>query len=65
MQDHRGHLIEKINSINEVIKNENVVTSAFSSNLVDNKINVIDSRKPTKKGQVDLNEEIKKIFSNS
>jgi chromosome segregation ATPase len=65
LQDHRGHLIEKINSINEVIKNENVVTSAFSSNLVDNKINVIDSRKPTKKGQVDLNEEIKKIFSNS
>jgi chromosome segregation ATPase len=64
LQGHRSHLIEKINSINEVIKNENVVTSAFGNSLEDNEINIIDSRKPTKKDKIDLNKEITKIFSN-
>ena len=63
LQGHRSHLIEKINSINEVIKNENVVTSAFSNNLEENKIKVIDNNKPTKVDMIDIEQEIKNIFS--
>tara|TARA_B100000787_G_C16193575_1_gene299117 strand:- start:1837 stop:3069 length:1233 start_codon:yes stop_codon:yes gene_type:complete len=64
LQGHRSLLIEKINSINEVIKNENVVTSAFGNSLEDNEIKIIDSNKPIKKDKIDLNKEITKIFSN-
>jgi len=63
LQGHRSHLIEKINSINEVIKNENVVTRAFDNNLDDDKIKIIDSSKPKKEDKIDLNKEIEKIFS--
>ena len=67
LQNNRSHLIEKINSINEVIKNENVVTSVFSSDLEDSKIKIIDNNKTTKKDTIDtmdINEKIKNIFSN-
>jgi hypothetical protein len=64
LQGHRSHLIEKINSINEVIKNENVVTSAFSNNLGENKIKVTDSNKLTKENMIDVDKEIKNIFAN-
>ena len=64
LQGHRSLLIEKINSINEVIKNENVVTSAFGNSLEDNEIKIIDSSQPIKKDKIDLNKEITKIFSN-
>ena len=66
LQNNRSHLIEKINSINEVIKNENVVTSVFSSDLEDSKIKIIDNNKTTKKDTIDtmdINEKIKNIFS--
>ena len=63
LQNHRSGLIEKINSINEVIKNENIVTSVFRSDLEENKIKVINNSKPTKNDKIDLNEEIKNIFS--
>jgi hypothetical protein len=46
-----------------VIKNENVVTSAFSNNLEENKIKVIDNNKPTKVDMIDIEQEIKNIFS--
>jgi hypothetical protein len=62
LQNNRSHLIEKINSINEVIKNENVVTSVFNSNLEDSKIKIIDSNKPAKKDTVDIDTKIKNIF---
>ena len=62
LQNNRSHLIEKINSINEVIKNENVVTSVFNSNLEDSKIKIIDSNKPEKKDTVDIDTKIKNIF---
>jgi chromosome segregation ATPase len=62
LQNNRSHLIEKINSINEVIKNENVVTSVFSSDLEDSKIKIIDNNKTTKKDTIDINEKIKNIF---
>ena len=63
LQNNRSHLIDKINSINEVIKNENVVTSVFDVNLEDNKIIVIDSNKLTKENMIDLDQKIKNIFS--
>ena len=62
LQSNRSHLIKKINSINEVIKNENVVTSAFDSNLEDNKIKVIDSGKSIIKEKIDLDKRVKNIF---
>jgi len=63
LQNHRSGLIEKIKSINEVIQNENIVTSVFHSDLEENKIKVIDSSKPTRKDNIDLDEKIKNIFS--
>ena len=65
LQNNRSHLIEKINSINEVIKNENIVTSVFQSDAGNNKIKITDNNKPEKKDKVDLDLEIKNIFSNS
>ena len=65
LQNNRSHLIEKINSINEVIKNENIVTSVFQSDVNNNKIKITDSNKPEKKDKVDLDQEIKNIFSSS
>ena len=62
LQNHRSGLIEKINSINEVIKNENIVTSVFHSDLEKDKIKVIDSNKPAKTNKNDLDEKIKNIF---
>ena len=62
LQNHRSGLIEKINSINEVIKNENIVTSVFHSDLEKDKIKVIDSSKPAKTNKNDLDEKIKNIF---
>jgi len=62
LQSNRSHLIEKINSINEVIKNENVVTSVFNSNLDDSKIKIIDNNKTTKKDTIDIDTKIKNIF---
>ena len=62
LQNHRSGLIEKINSINEVIKNENIVTSVFHSDLEKDKIKVVDSNKPAKTNKNDLDEKIKNIF---
>ena len=63
LQGSRSHLIEKINSINEVIQNENVVTSVFDSNLVDNKIEIIDTAKTIKEDKISLDEVVKNIFT--
>jgi len=65
LQSNRSHLIEKINSINEVIKNENIVTSVFQGNAGNNKIKITDNNKPVKKDKIDLDKEIKNIFSSS
>ena len=63
LQKHRGDLIEKIKSINEVIKDEKIVTNVFASNLEDNKIKVMDNNKPTKKDINNLDDKIKDIFA--
>ena len=63
LQKHKSGLIEKINSINEVIQNENIVTNVFQGDLGKDKIKVIDSDKPAVKKKIDINQEIKNIFS--
>ena len=62
LQKHKGDLINKINSINEVIQDENIVTSVFHNDLEKDKINVIDTNKPAKTNKNDLDEKIKNIF---
>ncbi|MDC1279815.1 hypothetical protein N8Z07_00725, partial [Pelagibacteraceae bacterium] len=63
LQNHRSGLIEKINSINDVIKNENIVTSVFRSDLDEGEIKLIDTNKPSTRDSNDLDEKIKDIFS--
>ena len=63
LQAHKSDLIEKIKSINEVIKNENIVTSVFKSDLKVDQINEIDSNKSAKKNVSNLDDKIKDIFA--
>ncbi len=61
-EDQRSVLISKINSVNEVIKDSNVLTNVFE-NKVEPKVNVIDHQNIQKKPETDLNEQVKAIFS--
>ena len=59
LKDERINFIEKVNSINKVIKGENVVSNAFE----DSKASQIDYNKNKEKiNKNNLNNEIKKIF---
>jgi hypothetical protein len=59
LKNERINFIEKVNSINEVIKGENVVSNAFE----DSEVNKIDYNKNKEKiNKNNLNNEIKKIF---
>ena len=64
-EDQRSTLLDKINSVNEVIQNEKVVTSFFENNQVTNNSDIEkekkSKRKLTRTGS-DLNNEILKIF---
>ena len=64
-EDQRSTLLDKINSVNEVIQNEKVVTSFFENNQVTNNSDIEkekkSKRKLTRTGG-DLNNEILKIF---
>ena len=64
-EDQRSTLLDKINSVNEVIQNEKVVTSVFENSQVTNHIN-IEKEKKTKgkltRPDSDINNEILKIF---
>ena len=64
-EDQRSTLLDKINSVNEVIQNEKVVTSFFENNQVTNNSDIEkekkSKRKLTRTGG-DLNSEILKIF---
>ena len=60
----RTNLIDKINSVNEIVSDSNVLTSVFDNNLEKSKIKVIDPNKPIIK-KSNLDEEVKKIFSKS
>ena len=62
-EQQRSNLITKINSVNDALNDTNVLTNVFS-NDVKPKINVIDHKKIETKSNIDLNEQVKNIFSN-
>ena len=62
-EQQRSNLISKINSVNDALNDTNVLTNVFS-NDVKPKVNVIDHNKIETKSNLDLNEQVKNIFSN-
>jgi len=62
-EQQRSNLISKINSVNDALNDTNVLTNVFN-NDVKEKVNIIDHKKIETKSNLDLNEEIKNIFSN-
>ena len=60
----RSNLISKINSVNDALNDTNVLTNVFSNN-VKPKVSVIDHKKIETKTNIDLNEQVKNIFSNN
>jgi chromosome segregation ATPase len=63
LKDERVNLIERINSINDVIKEENIVSNVFINDIKENKIKVIESSKKTENDKTELDKTIKGIFS--
>ena len=61
-ENQRSDLISKINSVNEVINDSNVLTNVFE-NKIEPKINILDPQNIQKKSDSDLNEQVKAIFS--
>ena len=61
----RSNLISKINSVNDALKDTNVLTNVFQNDYKENKINILDHKKIDKKQNEDLNEQVRNIFSNS
>jgi len=62
-EQQRSNLISKINSVNDALNDTNVLTNVFS-NDVKPKVDVIDHKKIQTKSNIDLNEQVKNIFSN-
>lgn len=62
-QNQRSNLIEKINSVNDVIQDSNVVTNVFENEQMINKIDIADPNKKNNKKNFDLNSEVSKIFN--
>lgn len=58
----RSDLINKINSVNDIIKDSNVLTTVFDNNINNSKIKILNPEKPLV-NQKNLEEEIKNIFS--
>ena len=61
-QKQRSSLIEKINSVNDAIKDSNIVTNVFENENSQDKIYIKDPQKNIKKNSLILNNEIEKIF---
>jgi len=63
-EEQRSNLISKINSVNDAINDTNVLTNVFDNN-VKPKISITDHNKIEKKDKslIDLNEQVKNIFS--
>ena len=61
-ENQRSNLISKINSVNDVINNSNVLTNVFE-NEIQPKVNILDPQNIAKKENVDLNDQVKAIFS--
>ena len=62
-EQQRSNLISKINSVNDALNDTNVLTNVFA-NDVKPKVNIIDHKKIETKNKIDLNEQVKNIFSN-
>ncbi len=62
-EQQRSNLISKINSVNDALNDTNVLTNVFN-NDVKPKVNIIDHNKIETKNDLDLNEQVKNIFSN-
>ena len=61
-ENQRSNLITKINSVNDVINNSNVLTNIFE-NQVQPEINIMDPQNIKKKIKENLNDQVKAIFS--
>jgi len=59
----RTDLINKINSVNEIVKDSNVLTTVFDNNINYSKIKILDPDKPIVK-KINIEEEVKNIFLN-
>ena len=62
-QSQRSNLIDKINSVNDVIQDSNIVTNVFENKNQEKKINIQDPELKNKKDKIDLDLEVKKIFA--
>ena len=63
LKNERINFIEKVNSINDVIKEQNIVSNVFINDIKENKIKVIESSKKTENDKIELDKTIKRIFS--
>ena len=61
-ENQRSDLISKINSVNEVINDSNVLTNVFE-NQVKSKVNIFDPQNTQKEEKIDLNNQVKAIFA--
>ena len=61
-ENQRSNLISQINSVNDVIKDSNILTSVFE-NKIEPKINIAEPQNIKKKSKPDLNDQVKAIFS--
>ena len=60
-ENQRSNLISKINSVNDVINDSNVLTNVFE-NKIEPKVNILDPQNIQKKDETNLNEQVKAIF---
>ena len=64
-QNQRSSLIEKINSVNDVIQDSNIVTNVFENQQTTTKVNVVDPNNKINKKNIDINLEVSKIFNSN
>ena len=60
-EQQRSNLISKINSVNDVLKDTNILTNVFDNNI-EPKIKILDPRPSKNEKILDLNNEVKSIF---
>ena len=61
-QNQRSNLIDKVNSINDVITDSNVMKNVFENNLTNTSIKILDHNKKTINNNSSLNDKVKEIF---
>ena len=64
LQNQRSDLVEKLNSINNVIKGENLISNVFDNSVKKEKIDISDNKlMQVKNAKLDLSKEVEKIFA--